>query len=112
MSCYIKQAISHSKMFAYYIGNTRQCAKSDRGKPKNQLISNFEKEHGKIFWKVLMVIPEHETHPEFGESFLINCFKSKLHKLTLLNCNNPNAMAMTYDKKSESIINKLSRLIV
>ncbi len=112
MSCYIKQAITYSKALAYYIGNTRRCAEIERGDPKNQLISNFEKEHGKISWKLVLVISENETHPEFGESFLINCFKQKLNQLTLLNKNIPNIMALTYDKKSESIIDKFSRLIV
>ena len=112
MSCYIKQAISCSKASAYYIGKTDKCAEHERGKPKNQLISNFEKEHGKIFWRLVMTIPYHEVHAEFGESFLINCFKEKLSQLTLLNKNIPNIMALTYDKKSESIIDKFSRLIV
>lgn len=112
MSCYIKEAISCSKVSAYYIGRTDKCAENERGNPKNELISQFEQKHGKLFWRVLMVIPEHEVHAEFGESFLINCFKRKLSQLTLLNKNIPNVMAFIYDSKSESYIEKFRRLFV
>jgi hypothetical protein len=112
MSCYIKEAISCSKASAYYIGKTDKCAENERGKPKNQLISKFEQEHGKLSWRVLMIIPNHEVHTEFGESFLINCFRKKLNQFTLLNKNIPNVMAFIYDRKSEFFIEKFRKLFV
>ena len=45
MSCYIKEAISCSKVSAYYIGRTDKCAENERGNPKNELISQFEQKH-------------------------------------------------------------------
>lgn len=112
MSCYIKEAMSSSKVSAYYIGKTGQCAENERGNPKNQLISKFEQEHGKLSWRVLMIIPDHEVHPEFGESFLINCFRTTLNQFTLLNKNIPNVMAFIYDRKSEFYIEKFRKLFV
>lgn len=111
MSHYIKKAINSSQELAFYIGKTRLCPITQRANPKNELVSDFAKEGGQVYWKTIIDIPDHELHPEFGESFLINCFRKKLSHLVLLNKDIPNAMAVVYDKKSESWIDKfLSKL--
>lgn len=112
MSCYIKQAVTRSRELAFYIGSTRKCPITQRANPINQLVYDFQKEKGKLSWKVMMVIPDHQLHPEFGESYLINCFRKKLSKFVLLNKDAPNAMAFAYDRKSEFFIDRLLKLLV
>jgi hypothetical protein len=112
MSHYIRQAMSFSAK-AFYIGKTRKDPLTQRGEPSNKSISKFIQDNGEITWKIVMTIPDHQLHPEFGEAYLINCFKKKLSHLTLLNKNSPHEMALdTYDNKSESFINKLGMLLV
>lgn len=112
MSCYIKQAISPSQETAFYIGKTRQNPITQRGEPMNKSVSNFINENGQVSWRVLLVIPDHELHSEYGESYLVNCFKDKLAHLPLLNVIKPHALALGYDKRSESFIDKLVKLFV
>ena len=106
MSHYIKKAINSYQELAFYIGKTRLCPITQRANPKNQSVSDFAK-NGQMYWKTIMHIDDHKLHPEFGESFLINCFRDKLSHLVLLNKDIPHAMALVYDKKSESLIYKL-----
>tara|TARA_B100000989_G_scaffold2150_2_gene1390 strand:- start:489 stop:824 length:336 start_codon:yes stop_codon:yes gene_type:complete len=108
MSHYIKKAINSYQELAFYIGKTRLCPITQRANPKNQLVSEFAK-NGQMHWRTIKNIQDSELHPEFGESFLINCFRDKLGHLLLLNKNIPNAMALVYDKKSELIIDEISK---
>jgi hypothetical protein len=112
MSYYIKQAISLSEVIAFYIGKSRLNPTTQRGNPMNKDIAEWIKNHGQISWRTLMVIPDHELHSEFGESYLINCFKKKLSQFKLFNKAVPHSMAMVYDSKSDLVISKLKNLIV
>ena len=51
MSHYIKKAINSSQELAFYIGKTRLCPITQRANPKNELVSDFAKENGQIYWE-------------------------------------------------------------
>jgi hypothetical protein len=109
MNYYIKQA--RSQEVAYYIGKTRKNPLTERGNPTNRTITEWINEYGKIAWNVLAIIPECELHYEYGETYLINCFKEKFSNFKLLNVANPHSGAINYDKKSELIIDRLKKII-
>ena len=110
MSCYIKRGIAQLTLSpAFYIGSSGN--PHTRGLPKNKNIESWERAYGSISWSNIMIIPEHEVHAEFGESFLINCFKEKFPNLNLLNVLVPDAKALVYDKKAKVILDKLKKLI-
>ena len=104
---YIKQAISQRT--AFYIGKTRKHPTTQRGNPMNKAIMQWIDQYGLITWRVMQMIPESKLHPEFGESFLINCFIKKASHLKLLNVTKPHYLAMNYDKASETIVKQLLR---
>ena len=109
MNYYIKQA--NSLKMAFYIGKTRKNPFTQRGNPTNKTICQWIKDYGEIAWTTLMVIPEHALHNEYGETYLINCFKQKFSNLKLLNVATPHSGAINYDKKSELIIDKLKKML-
>jgi hypothetical protein len=108
MSHYIKQATSTKK--AFYIGKTRTNPSTQRGNPTNNKIKDWIQQYGFISWKTIMEIPDYQVHPEFGESYLINCFKDKFPHLELLNVGVPHSGAINYDKKSELFIDRLKKM--
>jgi hypothetical protein len=103
---------AYGLMRSFYIGKSRHNPSTQRANPTNQDVVKWIDKYGRISWTTLMVIPDQELHSEFGESYLINCFKKKLSQFKLLNMTIPHSMAMTYDKKSDSIISKLVNLII
>ena len=105
-------SVAFGSMRSFYIGKTRHNPSTQRANPTNQDVVEWVDQYGEISWTTLMIIPDHELHSEFGESYLINCFKKKLSQFKLLNKTIPHSMAMTYDKKSDSIISKLANLII
>lgn len=109
MNYYIKQAKSQS--IAYYIGKTRRNPSTERGNPTNKKIIEWISEYGKIAWRTFMIIPECRLHSEYGEAYLINCFKENFNDLKLLNVANPHSGAINYDKKSELIIDKFKKML-
>ena len=102
---YIKQAISQRT--AFYIGKTRKHPITQRGNPMNKAIAKWIDQYGSITWRVMQMIPESKLHPEFGESFLINCFVKEASHLKLLNAIKPHCLALNYDKASERIVKQL-----
>lgn len=73
----------------------------------NKAIAEWIDLYGSITWQVMQMIPESKLHPEFGESFLINCFVKQASHLKLLNVIKPHYLAMNYDTASERIVKQL-----
>jgi len=105
MSHYIKVATS-AKGTAFYIGKSRN--PYSRGNPT---LSEKIKNWGASTWKIIKVVSDCDLHPEFGESFLINCFKEKFGEVKLLNTANPHAGVLGYDEKSKKIIDELEEMV-
>jgi hypothetical protein len=109
MRLYIKQGTSTKK--AFYIGKTRTNPSTQRGNPNNSKIKDWIQRYGFISWKTIMEIPDYQVHPEFGETYLINCFKDKFPHLNLLNVGVPHSGAINYDQKSNLIIDEFIKMI-
>lgn len=110
MSHYIKKATLLNGQFGLYVGRRRVCPKQ-RAHPVNKQIQKWAN-NGKIHWKEIFSIEDSQVHPEFGESYLINCIKKKLPFINLLNEATPHRLAGDgFDKKSEIIIDRLIELL-
>lgn len=110
MSHYIKKATLCNGEFALYVGK-RRVSPNQRGRPTNKQIEKWAN-NNKPHWKEIFSIEDNQVHPEFGESYLINCIAKKLPFIKLLNEATPHRLAGNgFDRKSEIIVDRLIEIL-